>query len=504
MTTKEYQLLVDTWESGGEIDEAVYKANNIAGIIIRLNDMNGGHHMDTGFWKQWNEAENFLRVPYFVYNPWKKAAGNFEWLIEHCPDDAHSVMVDIEVRKSDYSPAAYASQVDAFMDMVYDKWGTRTIYTGAWFLDYLSFWPANADYWWAQYPYKLYPSSGTKLSWEYIREIIETNSYYTPFNSDKIPGKYKMWQISGDKIIAPGCAKPMDINIFPGSMEKLREFMGYPAEEPTPEPDPEPDPGYADEVAEIVLHFESGRQETFVPKAADADPEPDPEPDPPDPEPEPEPVPSTRRLFRVLHDHERPPWGTEEPRWGMPEVYNLQAPKPNNPNAFDDCEVNVPATRAIQTMMWEIFKHGTPDFSEARQLKAFKRVYGSGRAFMNHNGMDTGANYINNENLDAKLPNFDKVRLCGGATVSGEVIGKWLKVDTLESAVTLEYLLARPWLYFEAIVVERRPKPFPQVEDVELDIYNRAYIPLISAVPGYLLLENLEEVSEIADPYMVK
>jgi len=37
----EYQLIVDTWESQGEIDESIYKENGIAAIITRLNDMNG-------------------------------------------------------------------------------------------------------------------------------------------------------------------------------------------------------------------------------------------------------------------------------------------------------------------------------------------------------------------------------------------------------------------------------------------------------------------------------
>ena len=32
-------LIVDTWESGGEIDENILLANNIAGMIVRLNDI---------------------------------------------------------------------------------------------------------------------------------------------------------------------------------------------------------------------------------------------------------------------------------------------------------------------------------------------------------------------------------------------------------------------------------------------------------------------------------
>ena len=46
-------LLIDTWENLGAIDESVLKSSGVAGIGIRLNDINGGHHMDTAFVKQW-------------------------------------------------------------------------------------------------------------------------------------------------------------------------------------------------------------------------------------------------------------------------------------------------------------------------------------------------------------------------------------------------------------------------------------------------------------------
>jgi len=254
----EYQLLVDTWESGGEIDEAVYKANDIAGILVRLNDMNGGHHMDTGFVKQWAEAENFLRAPYFVYNPWKNAQGNFDWLISHCPEDAHTVLIDIEVKKLLYPKSTYAAQVSSFMNMVEDEWGTKTIYTGAWFLDMLDFWP-NCDYWWAQYPYALYPSSKKYMSWDEVRKIIDDNGYTKPFNYNSIPGTYRMWQISGDKVVCPGNDKPIDINLFPGTKEELALFLGYSEIVPEPPPPPTPDPG-----SELEIKFQSEYQITFI------------------------------------------------------------------------------------------------------------------------------------------------------------------------------------------------------------------------------------------------
>ncbi len=227
-----YQLVVDTWESQGDIDEAVYKENNVAAIIVRLNDMRGGHHIDEGFAKQWGEAENFLRAPYFVYNPWKDAQGNFDWLIANCPAEAHTVLIDIEVTKFLYSKNTYAVQVDLFMDMVFEKWGTRTIYTGAWFLEMLAYWPQDADYWWAQYPFAFYQSG--HMEWDEVRAILDEKGWREPFNADKIPGTYKMWQFTGDKLILPGNDESIDISLFPGTLEELATFLGYPEEVPEP------------------------------------------------------------------------------------------------------------------------------------------------------------------------------------------------------------------------------------------------------------------------------
>ena len=66
-----YLLLVDTYESE-TIDEAALKTNNVSGMIIRLNHIEGGHHLDANFTTQWAETgkADLLRVPYFVYNPW--------------------------------------------------------------------------------------------------------------------------------------------------------------------------------------------------------------------------------------------------------------------------------------------------------------------------------------------------------------------------------------------------------------------------------------------------
>ena len=32
----------------------------------------------------------------------------------------------------------------------------------------------------------------------------------------KVPGRFKMWQASGDRLILPGSAKPIDVDVYPG------------------------------------------------------------------------------------------------------------------------------------------------------------------------------------------------------------------------------------------------------------------------------------------------
>lgn len=216
-------LVIDTWEGQLEIDEAVLKANGVAGIGIRINDMNGGHHLDTGFKKQWAEAVNFVRFPYFVYNPWDGPATNFAWLRQHMPVDAKSVAIDIEVRYSGISAAEYAGDVAEFLRLCQPFYKT-IIYTAEWFLRDLSAWP-KVDYWWAQYPDAATYFGGVK-AWDELKTRLDKLD--KPFNASKVPGTLKMWQFSGDYLLLPGNTRDMDVNIFYGTERELAAYFGAP------------------------------------------------------------------------------------------------------------------------------------------------------------------------------------------------------------------------------------------------------------------------------------
>jgi GH25 family lysozyme M1 (1,4-beta-N-acetylmuramidase) len=239
-----YLLLVDTYEGEEEISEQTLIANNIVGMIIRLNHIEGGHHLDENFTVQWREAGNagLLRVPYFVYNPWVDGQENYNWLVRYMPFEVNAVMIDIEVSKPGYSPHTYATEVARFCQFVRPRWNFM-IYTGEGYLPLLSSWPVDADYWWAQYPFSLYPSTPETRTWAQVRAQI--NALAGPFNANKIPGRFKMWQVSGERLILPGSPKPIDVDVYPGSIGELKTWLNEkpPVVDPFPEEHTQPYPG---------------------------------------------------------------------------------------------------------------------------------------------------------------------------------------------------------------------------------------------------------------------
>jgi hypothetical protein len=233
---KSYSIVLDVWEGQLEIDEAALFAGGVVGLVIRLNDMNGGHHMDEGFEKQWAEAASFLRWPYFVYNPWVSGAENYDWLARHMPSDCPAVALDIEVRKTGLAPKEYGKQIGIFKNLVNQEWNTHN-YTGEWFLDVLSPWPID-DYWWAQYPFLMYPASVQRISYEVLKAKLDM-LVWPPMNSAKSSGKIRMWQCSGDRLILPGTTRAVDVNVFNGNVDELRTWLGYsPSGTPINPPEP--------------------------------------------------------------------------------------------------------------------------------------------------------------------------------------------------------------------------------------------------------------------------
>ncbi len=100
-------------------------------------------------------------------------------------------------------------------------------------------WRIVVDYWWARYPNSLQPSK-TPQTWGDLKTKLVTVKFADADligSSHVSPGKVKLWQISGDRLILPGCAgHPMDISIWDGTLDELKTWWGMKASTPVEEP----------------------------------------------------------------------------------------------------------------------------------------------------------------------------------------------------------------------------------------------------------------------------
>jgi len=219
-------ILLDVWEADANIDHKTLIDNDVAGLIVRLNDMDGGHHLDAHFPDLWKAAQDyFTQAIYFVYNPWVDGKANFEWLAKNLPPKyVNRLHIDTEVKYPGYTPKAYADQCDIFHGLVQQNWPDTT-YTGEWFLSYLAHWP-KMDYWWAFYPDELHPPVLTSISWEGFRAKMAAFGY-RPEAVGKAPGPVGLWQMTAERYTLPGMnGRYLDMNWFNGDLPALKAHMG--------------------------------------------------------------------------------------------------------------------------------------------------------------------------------------------------------------------------------------------------------------------------------------
>lgn len=218
------RLVIDVWEGSLEINEKTLKDNDIDGIIVRLNDMNGGHHRDAGFDKQWAEAENFLRGPYFVYNPWVDGVANYDWMMRNLPSTP-VIFPDVEVKYPNYSPVIYATEVSKYLTLCQPNFNKIHPYTGPWFLPFLSSWRKDFSYWWGRYPNAVYPAGSEYWTWEKFRSVVATLPWTVQLTE---VGPIELWQCTADRLILPGTVRTLDVSIWRKSKEELANWFGQP------------------------------------------------------------------------------------------------------------------------------------------------------------------------------------------------------------------------------------------------------------------------------------
>lgn len=227
-------LFADTWEEGGQIDEAVLFANRVSGLFIRINEgtvPGTWLNRDDNFDVQWAQAVSLVRVVYFVVDPGRTAQEMFDWLVANMPPGQFLVALDVEVSRAGFTPAQYGKLLRDLLALIKTRW-RYVIYTGEWFLGLLDAWPVDADYWWAEYPFALYPNSDQTITWDQLRARL--GPFAGPLNADKVPGRLKAWQFTADRFFLPGCDHKLDVCQFFGSFQEFTDWAGDAGTTPSP------------------------------------------------------------------------------------------------------------------------------------------------------------------------------------------------------------------------------------------------------------------------------
>jgi hypothetical protein len=229
-----YTLVVDIWEGNIDLNPDALWDGGVRGVIIRINSISGAHHLDDLFNRYWALFARFIKFPYFVYNPYASAQANFDWLKANLPPGVKRVAIDVEVRRDGYSPTVYAAEVDKFIKLVQGAGYIPVIYTGAWFLPLLAYWPKNVEYWWARYPYSMYPPTSINITWADLRARLEALAWY-PAQPGIIPGLCNIWQCSGDRFKLPGTgARTIDICVANMTVEQYKTWVDEQIAPPPP------------------------------------------------------------------------------------------------------------------------------------------------------------------------------------------------------------------------------------------------------------------------------
>lgn len=146
--------------------------------------------------------------------------------------------------------------------------------------------------------------------------------------------------------------------------------------------------------------------------------------------------------WKVLHD-----WQTKQVQWrgldkGVPEVFHFDQDAPTQ------------LTHAWQHFIMAL----NPGMSADgwRSLAKWDRAFTNGTGYDNPNG-NKYADYITPKDTDKKPPVEDKCRCCGGANLHGTVSNGILIIETLDGSKdppALDWVLARPWLYFRCYTIK--------------------------------------------------
>lgn len=182
----------------------------------------------------------------------------------------------------------------------------------------------------------------------------------------------------------------------------------------------------------------------------------------------------------------------------------------------------IPLAEGVQrvqlTQAWQLYIAAINPRMDKRRVSG---LLGDAVAFTNKTGFGGSVprrNYLIDEDLKANaLPEFDKVRTCGGACHTGVIEGDMLRLLTLDGNLPPPNIaevnpLSHPYLFFHATIVwmssdgeELARKPFvnksaPAPEwGYDFDV---TLMPLVACVPIYRRMSDVEAVNEYTLPYL--
>ena len=210
MDLAQYKMGVDVWQGSLDIDEAVLKASGVDFIFVRMNNSYGQPLPDANFDNQWAQASGFKRGAYYVVSPNYSSATHAAYILAHKPADLKVISLDVELAGG--TPATYSLLLNQLITLLKQAGLTVLIYSGGGYRSLVSPWPTDVDYWWAAYPYALYPANTTTLTWDALRAKLAALNWI----GEIAPAHVCAWQCSGDRFILPGTAnRTMDINLMP-------------------------------------------------------------------------------------------------------------------------------------------------------------------------------------------------------------------------------------------------------------------------------------------------
>jgi lysozyme len=197
-----------------------------------IKQTQGNRIYDSQFDKHWKGVSDtkILRGVYHVYEPLVLAKQQMNFINPVCPLSAElpfALDVEIDLQATN---AYLLKEVHDFLVLLEEHFGRKPIiYTGKWWwepnMSPAAPWVGNYDFWIASYPYA---AGRVDLTWEQLPTILPTGWAPAVTNGRKPI----IWQFSGDKFFLPGISGALDLNMFDGDENTMRQWASLPIVKP--------------------------------------------------------------------------------------------------------------------------------------------------------------------------------------------------------------------------------------------------------------------------------